>query len=200
MDEWEVNQETGEMKNVKETDRDVLFVVDNKEKRIKDSDEKVKSQDIGEKHSMSKKTGTIDSQNDKLEPIKVNYTGLNFKTEESSDKAFNFLADNTDVEWSQITSTSNIGENPKNNSSIYTSHRPKEEHAGAYFALRLKTSNMNLIKFSHSHPRFEPDGYKTSESDVATKDVLLKVHPDAIFKLRWGGGRDRIYNKDKLNR
>ena len=80
-------------------------------------------------------------------PLKIDV--LQIKGNENGKKIFEFLSDNTKVEWSFLATTKGSSEN----GFITTSHKASSEYgSGALFSKKLKPENYNIISDSHNHP------------------------------------------------
>ncbi|MDL2297215.1 hypothetical protein LJC68_09980 [Bacteroidales bacterium OttesenSCG-928-B11] len=120
------------------------------------------------------------------------YTAMVGKDQAAED-LFNFLADNTLVEWSAF-AIPGVGDGPSLNV-IATSHKNDQESVGASWALRAATHSPTGISFfKHSHPRcnpfdlFNPLSQPTSQAsgkDNKHKNDILKVCPGIDFTIRF---------------
>lgn len=93
--------------------------------------------------------GELKNKNYKDEQGKIQngqYFTIENKTE--ADKAFNFLAKNTDVEWSQIDSKDKQG----GQSTISTSHQNDVEYLGTSLGVEIINSGDEISEMTHSHP------------------------------------------------
>lgn len=135
-----------------------------------------------------------------LNNIKESYsnegTMFNYLKISNNDKAnelFEFLSENTGVEWSQVKygTTSNY---------ISTGHDPQEEAGGTTLMYDLITNNYTVREHTHSHPARQTDYYgpsgfisrdsKSGDRDFANwlnnyypeKNIILKVYEVPLKK------------------
>ena len=159
-------------KNGKEVDR--LYKVDDKGAKTKASVDVEKNALNGAKgltRAFSKGNGSYDY--------------LYTQSGEKATKLFEFLAENTDVEWSKV-------DENKTNTWIATSHDKKEEYGGPdilYGMLDGESGQGNSYELSHSHPTdggipgyYGPSGFDTRDihyggGDKAFVTTLKNKYP-----------------------
>lgn len=113
---------------------------------------------------------------------------LDFKEKrEEAHRVFEFLADETFVEWSLV----EIQSGTQTRTQLYTTFRRNLEYFGAMRLYRIapSTSVIDHILHIHSHPRFPSEALGKyafpSEEDILFRDALLNKGMDSIeFKIR----------------
>jgi RHS repeat-associated protein len=204
--DYEVDRKTGEIKLLKKTGEETHRLV----AQNRNGDVKYK-RDGTYKKSMTVEKGVIDN--------KVSL-GTNQRLDFGTDKdkaieTFNFLADNTDVEWSAIGYKGEIGKEYNNDTrsgrrgipvigdlnSVTTSGSESNENYGGLFAIE-KSQGGNLNYHHHSHPGSNSNSYPSKGrpgeggNDVGFWQVLWGNSPDAIMGIR-AQGRTQRYKSDK---
>ncbi len=122
-------------------------------------------------------------------------------------ETFNFMADNTDVEWGYMESK---GENGSN-FMVGTSHSDAGEEPVARALNKLE--NGTLIRYNHNHPAndYDPNwsfGYRPStrnttanenreNNDIDFWQGALQKHPNASFGIRFNGNMYHYYKEGK---
>lgn len=128
------------------------------------------------------------------ETVPYNYTELKSDNVKEMDKLYNFLSDNTDVEWSQ-----NVGKDGNGiNSTVQTSHRDDTEIRGISNAYNRREENI-VYKHSHSNAPFVM-GYdnqgnvilgrstnKPGPNDEAVHNKLRSFNPNIKLIIRNNG-------------
>ena len=153
-DEYEVNRK-GEI--TKLNDNDHYDANGNKVDVIYNSD-KSNSIQVSKNFSGSKKShkNVLGSDNEPHSFDSYEVTG-----DDKAKEIFEFMADNTDVEWSQT----KVGTNKSQKNFITTSHEKTKEVGGGW----LLNQGYTIRGHNHSHP----NNYSTSDSD---KDWAKLVH------------------------
>jgi RHS repeat-associated protein len=186
-DEWDVCTQTGKMTWIRDSDKDVMFLTLN-DKR---TGNKSKEFDKGSFRAFE--------SNEKSENGTPNFTDVRFKNNETGQEVFNFLADNTDVEWSRVMSEDKSS--GFQSTRVHSSHGKDSESRGPSL---MESDNFNkynkLLEFEHSHPhnKFSPKDCPqcSSVADRSHKDQVKIAHPNAKFYIRHSGGFRREYTKD----
>jgi hypothetical protein len=181
--DYKVN-EKGEITLVKETkdETDRLIAVSGKKEKIE-----YKKDGTLKNASITLDKGIIAGRTELQQEVTgdggketVNYMRLDFgKNEEAAQKTFEFLANNTGVEWSLVTAGYKFeGEPEGTTSSIYTSHKEDKEYFGGQAALD-KASNagtwLNRLEHTHNHPRAFGEDDLRGEHSAADGDFRTKV-------------------------
>lgn len=187
--DYKVN-EKGKIVLVKKTtdDFDRLIAVKNNREKIRLKDDGTPKQD----HIIISK-GILENR----EAVEASQDGRQFKGQRinfhddqaTAQLVFEFLADNTYVEWSLLSYSSE----QETRSQLYTSYRRDLEFFGAQRSFRIANAdNLTLLKHWHSHPRFPAEEVGKydfpSVPDLNFRDHLLKKRiPSTEFKIRTGG-------------
>ncbi len=184
-DEWEVCLQTGKMDWKKESDKDIIFLTYGGKRTGKHSKE-------FDKGSFMRAEST-----DKNERGMPNYSYISFANKETGQEIFNFLADNTEVEWSKV--LAEYKATGIERIYVFTSHRKDSEERGAGLVQTEDFSkDYNLIEFEHSHPnkRNPICPQCSSKADIKHKNETREIHPNAEFYIRHSWGQRRNYTND----
>ena len=148
----------GEITKVKETDDDfdVLIAAESTEEAY-DKDGNISK----DRNSTTVEKGVLAgmrSKDFKLsngEKIKGHAISLGKNSEKKAENLFEFLADNTEVEWSLISAGGGLGtDNEITYSTIYTTHENHHERWGTQQAKYWsERKGINILKHTHNHPR-----------------------------------------------
>ncbi len=193
VDEWELNNETGELKNVKDTDKDIVFIVDNKTgqrtgEQLEYSEDNVINKSV---------RNTQDAQG---KPISI--TNLSFKNKKDGADFYDFAVKNTgdNIEWSYLDLTPLVNPNQEL-FSVFNSGREGEEAGGASMAELLSSENpisYRINEVGHSHTRSDAE-ICTSENDRDNRDKVLSKNPNCRFFLTFKSNKkfqSREYTHD----
>ena len=138
-DVWEVDNQGNIVNRVEDKTRDAFYMLDNKGNRIKDA-------------CIEFNYGTI-TNTKTISLGKGSYDMYQIKGDANGEKLFEFLADNTMVEWSH-TKTGKNGDKAPN--FITTSHSDRDEKGGSHlWGHRLKYGYA-VREMNHSHPNGIP--------------------------------------------
>ena len=164
MDTWGINH-NGEIEyHIEQTDNDQIVIID-------------KFSDNGEPISATYKYKTLALKQQAT--VSANGTETNllrFDVSDTSDgfKAFEFVASNTDVEWSFM--------NTSRGYFMTTSNNTSSEGAGAHVATALASNDIGVSLYIHSHPNntMEPSGMAPGDTSGDVKfaqsiDNLLRI-------------------------
>ena len=153
MDTWGINH-NGEIEyHIEQTDNDQIVIID-------------KFSDNGEPISATYKYKTLALKQQAT--VSANGTETNllrFDVSDTSDgfKAFEFVASNTDVEWSFM--------NTSRGYFMTTSNNTSSEGAGAHVATALASNDIGVSLYIHSHPNntMEPSGMAPGDTSGDVK-------------------------------
>ncbi|WP_163309771.1 JAB-like toxin 1 domain-containing protein [Dysgonomonas sp. 521] len=139
-DEWEIN-EKGEMINrIENKDKDIIHIVDKDGKRVDGKS----SQEYG--------YGTITMEQITLKPEgskEWSYDKYTIQGDDNANSIFEFLADNTKVEWSHAT----FGKEGKEKANfITTTHGEWNEGGMRDVFIKQYMKGIPMIEHSHNHP------------------------------------------------
>ncbi len=185
--EWnkKTDSETDRLVSVKNIGDEYSY---NKEGGLKNNWMSIDKGILSEKASMKK---TIEDENGNVTKYEGWYIPFNDK-EDLANRTFQFLANNTDVEFTLLSSTD---KNSKVNAALYTSHSEDEEIFGPRDAVSL--SNAAWIKqivgmHNHPHTSLEP-GFNGRRSDADNDffKLIRSKKPNSIFY---------IYEKGELHK
>ena len=171
MDEWYINKNGQVVQQIATNQHDAFFILNN--------------QSEIENASPMMIYGTVKG----IEYLKAQggepYLKFSIAGDKAGKEIFEFLANNTDVEWSQLkTSASTLGENYISTTMNYKI----EQGAVSILYDQLLPSNILVREFTHSHPNnspipstCDPDGTdKTSEGDLGFAKRLHSVYGDIV--------------------
>mgnify|MGYP003662854844 CR=1 FL=1 len=165
-----VDGKTYHDKNGNEVDR--LYSTDKKGNMTEDFVE------VGSDALSTKKKGTGKiTENGNSRPFDYQHLSFGNKIVEAT-RVFEFLALNTDVEFSLVNSRDfdNIS---KSRAEIYTSFEGLEEYQGPRRAITLARFGL-LYSFSHSHPSY--NSYKSSVADDKNRGDIFRVNSNPFHK------------------
>ena len=183
-DEWEINKQGEIIKKIKTKQHDAFFILGDDNKRIIDK-------------SISFKYGTITKSFKSHTNDGDKYDVYQMRGDANGEKLYNFLADNTSVEWShaQFGIKGNKGLN-----FIITSHKISEEGGLSNLISKQLMYGYFLRNTSHSHPgktRF-PSGLEDRNADIGfARDVQDIFGNNVNFSIYIPNENEYIpYNSD----
>lgn len=147
-DEYDFKNNGELLRVIPNSEKDIVNVVDNKGNRI-------------DGKSIELEYGTISSYETKNKGGKYEYNKYQIKGNDNGKKVFEFLADNTKVEWGLI--------NFFSNKSILTTSRDTNYEYGLHFELIASFNMIGDIKsVTHNHPggTAYPSGLKNRKDDI----------------------------------
>jgi RHS repeat-associated protein len=154
MDEWEIDGQ-GKIVNQIQTDKhDAFFMVDKDGNRID-------GKSISFSYGTVKQTYSTDIRNDTYE----------IKSNSNSAQLFEFLADNTSVEWANVQFFTD-------KSFLVTSHEKSKVYGTALRYMQTMYPFEPIQNFTHSHPRGTPypSGLRNRTSDIGVATQLEKYN------------------------
>jgi RHS repeat-associated protein len=118
----------------------------------------------------------------------IPYNQMYVFSHEEGSVLFEFLAKNSDVEWSIL----KFQDNQINTSIIFTSHNAHSEMGNGDFLMNPENQSRNLIEFNHSHPgnNIKPSGStveldkRTSGNNDLTGDMATLFYVEDNFKSK----------------
>ena len=182
---------------------DRLILVDGKKGKIRYNK---KSQKIQNPNILLKKGILADLTPLKGQVKNQHFKGfrLNFKEDSNAAKAvFEFLADNTSIEWSLL----HVGIKDQTSNLVYTSYRPDLEYFGSVKVHHLLnySETISTLKHYHNHPRepIEAVGKYAfpSNSDLDFRNKILKKGIQFVeFMIRTDGFYVNYTNPEEWNK
>jgi RHS repeat-associated protein len=171
-DEWEVNQQ-GKVVNIIQNDKkDQFHVVNNEGKRIASSD--------------AFETQTFSIQTNENEEGKTLFKTSDYSSSES-DRAFAFMANNTNVEWSNV----------RTNKGTFLGS--SQEEKSTIIMGMLFDAGYEIISSDHNHPSGIPlPSQGKSYGDIPTAKAIQQKYPNATFNIYVKGRGYFPYNKDGI--
>lgn len=161
-DIWELNTQGKVVNHIKDQNKDVFYMVDSKGNRIDGKE-------------ISFEYGTIEKyQSQYSNKAKTTFDWYNVRGDENGTRLFEFFANNTIVEFSQLL----LGQNgDKGLNIISTSHEQSTERS-INFLLDSQYKNGYTIRgHNHNHPENTPypSGLYTGKSDIGFSNNLTKI-------------------------
>ena len=190
-EEWEVN-ESGYVRQVGDINNNTLYAVKGTTEL---SFGERKTKEDGTLISMMADKNIMNTMTSKG----INFTG--FIAQDNRDKmieTFNFMADNTNVEWAMIGDHIEVGTNTIQTDFLYTSH--SNIQCDAYFDLVVSCGKQNRLDYHrHSHPKqytgdnilyaslYQFTSHYTSSKDRNLRDAAspsnyVSLRPDFILR------------------
>lgn len=186
--EWDIDEEGRIVNRFENTGRDTFFIIDENGNRM---DEK----------SISFEPGTVIKQvtqeyyyNDNGQLIIDTYDYYKMNSDENANEFFKFLAENTNVEWSQMQLIDN---KYMEHNYVSTSHHTNAEHSSINILSQSNMTNLHLITHIHNHPGLANDGYPSGmpgDACVASGDIRF-AQTDTIKEMN----KRRIHQKYDIN-
>ncbi len=185
-DEWEINSQGQITNRIKTKKHDAFFIVDDNNKRIE-------GKSISFKHGFVKRTfkshtrakeevfengKTIEKEENKYFDV------YEMRGDANSTKLFEFLANNTSVEWSHM----RFGvEGEKGLNVLTTSHIEDTEYGASSMLNKQYLYGYHMREHIHSHPRNTsvPSGFGKDEGryDMEFARVLQGIRPNVRLKI-----------------
>ena len=170
MDDWEINSLGYVVKRIENKRRDAFYIVDYKGRRIK-----------GKKLVFTYRT--IESATGQKTDAGTLYDVYKLHNDAKGTQLFEFLAQNTDVEWSQL----KLGIAGKNGLNfILTSHDKDSESGSIDLIIKQLCYGYTIREDIHSHPGNTPypSGMNNSSGDIKyAKRVVAVMKQKPVFKL-----------------
>ncbi len=166
-DEWDINSSGKIVNHVKNDKNDSFFMVDDEGKRI-------------DNKSLTLPYKTVIKAYSKKNDYGVNYDTYKTRGDENSTKLFEFLAQNTSVEWSHA-KTGLEGEQGLN--FITSSHKHAEESGISDLIKNQLSGGYTVRTLNHSHPENTP--YPSGlEWDSTSGDVPFSGWAESILQQK----------------
>ena len=170
MDDWEINSFGYVVKRIENKRRDAFFIVNNRGRRISGK-------------LIILPYGTIESATGQRTSSGKAYDVYMLHGDKRSTMLFEFLAQHTTVEWSQI----KLGiKGEKGLNFLTTSHGHKEEAGSADLINKQLRFGYTIREDNHSHPENTPypSGMKDNEADIQyAQDVVKAMGQTPIFRI-----------------
>ena len=173
--------------SIKGGDNDVIVKVSNRERRKGEINHK-KDHEVSGDFEL----GSITATTEKTE-LSGKVTTVTTKNNDESEGIFNFLADNTKVEYSHLEMTDGDG---NQSNFITTSHDKSTDLYGTELLVDKFKSNYTLNSHTHNHP-YTPN---PSPSDVSFYKEVLKHNKSSvpfIIKIRFMGTTNEYKLKEE---
>lgn len=136
MDEWEINEQGKIVSQTKTKEHDAFFMVDEEGQRI-------------EGKNIDFKYGTVTHQTRYITKNQ-SYDLYKVKGDKNGTALFEFMADNTKVEWSQF----KVGYKDIGSNFLTSSHEKDTEAGSTNFINGQLVNNYSLREINHNHPNF----------------------------------------------
>ena len=184
-DEWEINSNGQTVRTIKTKEHDAFFMVDDDKKRI-------------DGKSITFEYGTIKSSFKSHDIDGKPYDVYTMKGDDNSTQLFEFLADNTSVEWSQM----RFGLEGKRGLNVLTTSHSENREFGSIDMLNKQYSYGYYMREDiHSHPHNTPIPSGFGEEYEGTGDMeyarqLQGIYPHVKLKI-YTPKTKRYINYDK---
>ena len=191
-DEWEINSQGQVVKRIETSKHDAFFIVDDDNKRIEGKSISFRHGTVFRsfKSHTKIKEKVIENGEKKEKEVIKNYDVYEMRGDNNSTKLFEFMAENTSVEWGHM----KLGiEGDKGYNVLTTSHEERNEYGAADMLNKQYLGGYTIREHTHSHPLNtpRPSEYnpKTKTGDLGFALDLHKFRPKVIFKLYLPGSQ-----------
>ena len=142
--------------------------------------------------------GSVSSQFSKGNPSEgAEFTGFEIDGDGAGTQIFEFLAQNTSVEWSQL----KTGSDSEAANYLSTNHLPNKD-GSSIFIINEKLNGVSIREDIHSHPSNNkwPSGIEKGSGDIAYARWLDSLNPiKATYKIYVPGSKEYIEYNAKSN-
>ncbi len=161
-DDYEINRRGKVVNRIKNTERDAFFMVDKKGNRI-------------EGKELSFEYGTVENfKSQYSDEAKTTFDWYNVRGDDNGKQLFEFFANNTTIEWSQL----QLGQKGDNGLNIVsTSHEIGKENSVNFLLNNQYQFGYTIRGHNHNHPSNTsyPSGLKTKGSDIGFANKLTNI-------------------------
>lgn len=133
-----------------------------------------------------------EEKNEKGNTVSTTLEGM---SKSDARKTFNFMADNTNVEWGYMESLDKKG---GFHYTVGTGHNFNRENV--VFSKFQSMDSQSIIRYDHSHPLRgwnDVSAYQYSTNDVNSWELMLKQHTNATMGMRCAGKYMLFYKNGK---
>jgi hypothetical protein len=162
MDDYEVNSSGKVVNRIENTERDAFFMVDKKGNRV-------------EGKELSFEYGTIENfKSQYSDKAKTTFDWYNVRGDDNGKQLFEFFANNTTVEWSQL----QLGQKGDNGLNIVsTSHEQRTERSMPFLLNNQYKFGYTIRGHNHSHPGNTPypSGFGDDVGDIDFANSVTNI-------------------------